>query len=188
MNNKFPNRGSFQSFGLFLSKKEEARGSRRYGQPAKLPAAAGGPARPIHPSTYQSRAQLLAHDISTEAHAPIIIALRGPHARPVGAGPCALASSGLRSTENRVHGGTPSLLPPLIVVAGAAPLPPGLPNPPPRRSPPASSAPLRGSPAAAAFAGDVCYESRGRLRDGRCAVLGSLRLRRAAPRGRAWDW
>ena len=120
MNNKFPNRGSFQSFGLFLSKKKEARGSRRYGQPAKLLAAAGGPARPIHPSTYQSRAQLLAHDRPMpQSSSPFV----GP---TVGGGPYALASSGLRSTENRVHGGTPSLLPPLIVVAGLLLLLPAL--------------------------------------------------------------
>jgi hypothetical protein len=55
---------------------------------------------------------------------PIIIHIRGPHARPVGGGPYARASSGLRSTENRVHGAAPSpLLPPLIVVVGLLLLP-----------------------------------------------------------------
>jgi len=171
MNNKFPNRGSFQSFGLFLSKKEEARGSRRYGQPAKLLAAAGGPARPIHPSTYQSRAQLLAHDrpmpqSSSPLVGPTLARLEPAHAPspPPAYGPRRTGSTAPRHLFFLLHSSSSR--------GSSSSFRPYKPTAPP--DPLAGSAPPRGSPAAAACAGDLFYESRERLRlrDGRCAVLG----------------
>ncbi|KAG2655711.1 hypothetical protein PVAP13_1KG032650 [Panicum virgatum] len=127
----------------------------------------GGPGRAIHPSTYQSRRSFWLTIGPCPNH-------HRPSWAPLRAGPCALASSGLRSTENRVHGSTPSLLPPpLIVVAGLLLLLPAL-----QTHRPAGPTCWLGAasrlPRGRCIAGDLFYESRERLRlrDGRCAVLG----------------